>query len=259
MSIPTVAIQMYSLRDLAQRDFLGTLALVADIGYEAVEFAGFYDTPARLLRQRLNQLGLTAPSAHIGLNFTNPDRMESEFEAQLEYASELGLKHVITPWAPLPAQPTIDELARLAELFYRCGEQASRYGLKYGYHNHEAEFKLVAGRPAIDHLLERVPAELMTMEFDLGWVYVAGNDPVDYLRRYAGRVPLAHFKDLSDGRRDMELGSGKVGYERLIPEAIRAGVQYMIVEQEQFAVSAVESAKQNLAFFESFDLSGKTG
>ncbi|MFF2482441.1 sugar phosphate isomerase/epimerase family protein [Paenibacillus sp. NPDC058071] len=251
MKQPVIAIQMYSLRDLTASDFLGTLGQVAEIGYKAVEFAGYFDTSVHVLKQRLSDLGLDAPSAHVGLNFSNPERIMSDFEAQLTYGKELGLRHIVVPWAPLPEKPTLVDINRLAEQFIRCGEMAKSYGLQFGYHNHEFEFKLVDGIPAIDRLLELVPAELMTMEFDLGWVHVAGYRPTDYLRRYAGRMPLTHFKDLDDGRKDVEIGKGKVGYAGMVNEAARCGVEYIVIEQEQYAVGPLESARLNFDFFKS--------
>lgn len=249
MSNPVVGIQMYSLRDLTESDFLGTLKKVADIGYKAVEFAGFFNTPAKELKAYLSDLGLSAPSAHISLNFTNPDKLYSDLAVQLEYAQELGLTYIVTPWAPLPELPTMDDVRNLADIFNKASEQAAKAGLKYGYHNHDFEFKLVEGKPAIDHLLELVPAEQMMMEFDLGWVHVAGHSPADYLSKYAGRVQLAHYKDFTDGRKDTEIGNGLVGYAGLLDVTRASGVEYIFVEQEQYESTSIESAQISFEFF----------
>ncbi|MFX5084995.1 hypothetical protein ABTC40_20350, partial [Acinetobacter baumannii] len=86
----------------------------------------------------------------------------------------------------------------------------------------------------MDALLARIPAERLIAEFDLGWVHVGGAKPADYINRYKGRVPLAHFKDFGEGRSDTEIGAGSVDFDSVLKVAEDAGIQYIIVEQEQF-------------------------
>lgn len=249
MAKPVVGLQLYTLRDLTAQDFKGTIRKVADLGYKAVEFAGYFGTPAKELRALLDELGLKAPSAHIGLNFQEPEKISADLAVQIEYALELGLEYIVTPWAPLPDQPTLEDVKKLAAILESAGRQVTEAGLKYGYHNHAFEFKLVDGKPVMDHLLELVPAEFLAAEFDLGWVHMGGQVPVDYVNRYAGRVPLAHFKDFGNGTRDTEVGKGVVDLKSVLAVAEQAGIRYFIVEQEEFASSSLESAKISLDFF----------
>ena len=249
MAKPIVGLQLYTLRDQAEKDFLGTIRKVAEMGYKAVEFAGYYDTPAKELKALLEELGLDAPSTHVGLNFGDREKLESDFAKQIEYAQELGLKYIVTPWAPLPENPTDEDINKLAATLEKAGKQVKAAGLEYGYHNHDFELKLVDGTPALDLLLERVSPEYLFAEFDLGWIHMGGGQPVEYITRYAGRVPLAHFKDFGKGRRDMEVGKGVVDYKSVLKVAEQAGVKYFIVEQEEFPSSSLESAKISLDFF----------
>ncbi|WP_058301584.1 sugar phosphate isomerase/epimerase family protein [Gorillibacterium timonense] len=249
MTKPIVGLQMYTLRDMTEKDFIGTLRKVADLGYKAVEFAGYFGTPAKELRALLDELGLKAPSAHIGLSFEEPDKISANLAKEIAYAKELGMEYIITPWAPLPEQPTMEDVKKLASILESAGRQVVEAGLKYGYHNHEFEFKLVEGKPVMDHLLELVPAEYLVAEFDLGWVHMGGQVPVDYVNRYAGRVPLAHFKDFGEGTRDTEVGTGVVDLKSVLGVAEQAGIRYFIVEQEEFSNSSLESAKLCLDFF----------
>lgn len=244
-----VGIQLYTLRDETAKDFLGTLKKVADIGYKVVEFAGYFETPAKQLKQVLNDNGLTSASAHVGLNFHEPDKLLSDLAKQVEYAQELGLRYVVCPGAPFPERPELADIQRLADQLGQAGKLVSEAGLKFGYHNHDFEFRLIDGKPAIDHLFELVPAEFLIAEFDLGWIQVAGYNPVEYVQRYAGRVPLAHFKDFGEGRQDTEVGKGSVDFDGVLKIADEAGIEYYIVEQEQFPVSSLESAKICLDFF----------
>ncbi|MBD2872594.1 sugar phosphate isomerase/epimerase family protein [Paenibacillus arenilitoris] len=250
MGKPVAGIQLYSLRDQTEIDFLGTLEKVAKIGYKAVEFAGFFKTPAAELKNKLDELKLAAPSAHVPLNFSDTKRLEADFAGQIDYAKELGITYLITPWAPLPEQPTKEDVKHLVDILTRCGQQAKDAGLTYGYHNHDFEFKLVDKKTVLDHLLEQVPAELMVMQFDLGWLHLGGYKPSEYLGKYKGRVPLVHFKDFAKGRKDAEIGKGEIGYEKLFDLLEPAGVEYVIVEQEQFEKSSLDSAANNYRFLQ---------
>ncbi|CAM3228842.1 TIM barrel protein [Paenibacillus lupini] len=249
MAKPIIGLQLYTLRDLTEKDFLGTIRKAAQLGYKAVEFAGFYDTPAKDVRALLNELDLLAPSAHIGINYGDADVRSAELDRQIEYAQEIGLQYIVAPSAPLPNQPTMDDVKKLAAIFEEVGRKVSEAGLQFGYHNHDFEFKLVNNKPVMDHFLELVPAQYLVAEFDLGWIHTAGYTPVDYVKQYSGRVPLVHFKDFVEGHRDTEVGKGAVDLKSVLPIAEASGIKYIFVEQETFSSSSLESAAISLAFF----------
>jgi sugar phosphate isomerase/epimerase len=249
MAKAQVGIQLYTLKDQTQNDFLGTIRKVADMGYQAVEFAGYFGVPARELRSFIEDCGLKAPSAHVGLDFSDMEKMVSGLNQQIEYAQELGLEYIITPYSPFSDIPTEAELNHVVSFLEKAAEMVSAAGLKYGYHNHAFEFKHVNGKAIMDQFLDRIPADRMIAEFDLGWVHMGGCRPVDYIRQYAGRVPLVHIKDFGDGKSDTEVGRGSVDFESVFDIAEQAGIQYYIVEQEQFQSSSLESAKISLEYF----------
>lgn len=248
MAKPQVGLQLYTLRDQTEKDFLGTIRKVADLGYNYVEFAGYFNTSPEDLNKVLQETGIKAVSAHVGLNFNNPEKMQQDLADQIEYAKAIGLKYLITPWAPLPENPELSDVESLVATLQKAAKQVKEAGLEYGYHNHDFEFKKVDGKPVIDHVLELVPAEDMIMEFDLGWIHMGGQSPAEYVKRYAGRTPIAHLKDFGDGRRDTEVGSGSVDFETVFSIAEDAGIEYFIVEQEEFANSSLESAKLSLDY-----------
>lgn len=247
---PVVGIQMYSLRDQTEIDFLGTLEKVAEIGYKAVEFTGYFKTPSNELKSKLDELGLIAPSVHVPINFSNTKHMETDFAGQIKYAKELGVSYVVTPWGPLPEQPTKENVSYLVDVLTKLGKQVKDAGMQYSYHNHEFEFKLVDNEPVIDHILRQVPPDLLVMQFDLGWIYMAGHSPAMYLEKYKGRVPTVHLKDFSKGRNDAEIGKGEVGYTELLSKVETADVSFMFVEQEQFEASSLDSAVNNYNYLQ---------
>ncbi|OXM14745.1 sugar phosphate isomerase/epimerase family protein [Paenibacillus herberti] len=251
MAKPKIGLQLYTLRDQTEQDFLGTIRKVADMGYQYVEFAGYFNTSSEDLNKVLKETGIEAISAHVGLDFNDPIKMQADLAVQIEYAKAIGLKYLVTPWAPLPENPELSDVESLAATLEKAARQVKDAGLIYGYHNHDFEFKKVDGQPFIDRLLKRLPADLLIMEFDVGWIHMAGHSPADYLKTYAGRTPIAHLKDFGDGRRDTEVGSGSVDFESVFAIAEKAGIQYFFVEQEEFANSSLESAKLSLDYLRS--------
>jgi len=250
MAKPLIGIQLYTLRDQTENDFLGTIRRVAELGYEAVEFAGFFGASPEDVRKVLEETGLHAPSAHIGLQWSeSPDRMWEAFAEQVAFTKAVGLQYVVAPWAPMPENPHVEDVNRLAGMLKQASELVRAEGMTYGYHNHDFELKKVDGTPVIDRLLEQLTPEELIAEFDLGWVHVGGAEPVDYITRYAGRVPLAHFKDFGEGRNDTEIGAGVVNFKPVLDIAEQAGIQYIFVEQEAFKASSLDSAKISLEYF----------
>lgn len=254
MAKPVVGIQLYSLRDQTEKDFIGTLEKVVEMGFKAVEFSGFFEITSRELKKKLKEFDLKSVSAHVSLNFPVIKKLESDLAKQIEYAQSIGLQYIIAPWIPLPEEPTLIDIKYLSGVLTKCGQQVKDAGMQFGYHNHDFEFKLLDGKPVIDHLLERVPPELMTMEFDFGWMYLAGHNPAYYLNKYKDRVKMVHFKDFAKGRKDIEVGKGDVGYESLYNDVCEVDVDYIFVEQEAFSVSSLESAQANYHFFKKFNI-----
>jgi sugar phosphate isomerase/epimerase len=248
MSKPQVGIQLYSVRDRSEKDFLGTIREIGEIGYKNVELAGYYGHSAKEVRQALTDAGLNAPSAHVGLS-VNDAAIWDNLKQQVEYGLELGLKRFIVPYYPLGDNPTLEGVVKMADTLEQAARIVKESGLEFGYHNHAFEFKPVEGKLVIDHILERIPADLLFAEFDLGWVKVAGQDPAEYVKKYAGRLPLVHAKDFKEDGTDTEIGRGSVDWDTALAACESAGVEYIIIEQEHYDVSSLESAKLNYAWF----------
>jgi sugar phosphate isomerase/epimerase len=112
---------------------------------------------------------------------------------------------------------------------------AQEIGLRLGLHNHESELRPLPGGPTFLDLVRRLAPDLIWLELDLGWVWYAGADPLDQLELSTGRCPLVHIKDFSSrqGRDDVPVGDGLVGYDRVVPAAVVAGADWLVVEQDE--------------------------
>jgi sugar phosphate isomerase/epimerase len=134
----------------------------------------------------------------------------------------------------------------LVERLANAADEAAALGVELGFHNHDAEV-----RPGADgsSFLDRLRELPLFFEIDLGWVWWAGLDPVDLLDRLHGRVPLVHVKDFATrGERSFRpVGDGAVGYERVAPAAVAAGVEWLLVEQDETEGPSLEAARSSFA------------
>jgi sugar phosphate isomerase/epimerase len=240
--IEKIGLQLYTVRDAMQRDFEGTLARVAAIGYTEVEFAGYFDRAPKDIRSLLDRNGLISPSTHIDYEV-----LGERWPKEIETSKIIGQSYIICPWIPEEVRNQPDGWKRAAEAFNRAGEVSKKAGIQFGYHNHWFEFYPVNGKRPYDFLLEECDPNLVKMEMDLCWIEVGGGDPLDYFRRYPGRFPLVHVKDVKripkrkeSGGQDFgdslpgmtEVGSGIIDWKAIFAQSDEAGIKYYFVEHD---------------------------
>jgi sugar phosphate isomerase/epimerase len=147
---------------------------------------------------------------------------------------------------------TLEDWRWNAEQFNRLGERVNAAGMKFGYHNHTAEFRAVNGVAIYDELLRLTDPTKVTMEMDCGWVIVGGKNPVDYLKRYPTRISMLHVKDFklsgalgSDVHPppSAELGRGNIDYRSIFGAAEGANIKHAFIEQEQYDMPPMEALK----------------
>lgn len=241
--INKVGVQLYTVRDLMQKDFEGTVAQVAQIGYKEVEFAGYFGRSGKQVREIIDKNGLKAPSTHVQY-----DELDAKFPSVIETSKEIGLDYIICPWIPEELRKSPDIWKQASEKFNKCGEQSKKAGMQFGYHNHWFEFLPVNGKLPYDQLLAECDPNLVKMEMDLCWITVAGADPLTYFNRYPGRFPLVHVKDIKripkvseaggqnfgDSLKDMtSVGNGIIDWKRIFAESDKAGIKHYIVEHDK--------------------------
>jgi len=241
MNTDAVALQLYTVRDETARDFAGTLRRVAALGYKAVEFAGYGGLSAAQQRDLLAETGLTAASTHVGL-----DILAHTPDDAIAYCKAIDCRYLVLPGLPNERRnpEALRALApRLDDLGRRCQEQ----GITFGYHNHDWEFAGHAdGTALLDLLLDATDPALVALELDAYWVSYAGADPVAYLQRRTGRVPLVHLKDMTPERTFAEVGDGTLDMGAIIAAARAAGARWYIVENDAPTIPSLDSARRSL-------------
>lgn len=223
-----IGVQLYTVRDQLQSDFAGTLEKVAEIGYREFEFAGYYDHSPAQVRAILDRLDVTAPSTHVGLNLFRGD-----IDRLIGEAEVIGHHFLVVPSAN---GRTAEGWRELAAEFNRYGERVRRAGMRFGYHNHAAEFQdLGGGTTAYDILLAETDPALVSLELDLYWAVRGGQDPVAMFARNPGRFQLFHVKDMTDraGEQAMApVGEGELDFAAIFASVPQAGTEHYFVEHD---------------------------
>jgi sugar phosphate isomerase/epimerase len=244
-----IALQLYTVREQAQKDFIGTLKQVAAIGYKGIEAGGTLGgLPVKELRDILNDLGLTFVGGHIGTNNIN-----SSLEALLEDYVALGARYIGTSWLPEEYRKDVASWQRAGRLLEKAATMCVKHDLTFFHHNHNMEFvKMEDGRYGFDVLLDSTDPFLLKAELDVYWAQVAGVDAVAYLKHLDGRAPLLHIKDMTaDEARTFEIvGDGVIDFPAIFAAGDPLDVDWYIVEQDQCPKGEIESARasyQNIA------------
>jgi sugar phosphate isomerase/epimerase len=223
-----LGVQLYTLRTEMERDVAATLARVAEIGYEEVEFAGYFGDSPSEIRRFLADAGLRAPSAHVA-----PDLVEEAWPATLEAAAAVGHDYVVVPSIPESMRTSLDDWRRTAERLTLAAAEARAVGLQLAYHNHDFEFREMEGRTPLNVFLETADPELVQVELDLFWIVHAGGDPIAFVDRWPGRIPLVHAKGRTADGRMTEVGSGVIDWAEIFQHRERAGIRHYFVEHDR--------------------------
>lgn len=233
--IEKIGVQLYSVRELLKKDFEGTLAQVAKIGYKEVEFAQYFENvsslnpPPKRTREILDGDGLSAPSTHVPYKTLSPENWPRVLEA----ATVLGHKYIVNPSIDEELRKSADGWKRAAETFNRAGRESMKAGIQLAYHNHVVEFQPVEGKLPYDILLTEADPKLLKMEMDLGWAHKAGADPLKYFARYPGRFPLVHVKDFDKNGTMTEVGTGEIDWKAIFVKSDVGGIKHYFVEHDE--------------------------
>ena len=252
-----LGVQLYTVRDQLQSDVRGTLAAVAAVGYREVELFGLggevqsdkplFGLTAKEFAAALEDLGLRAPIAHISGGGMSIAEIA-------DIGAQVGVRHLIDPMARefvsvengqfrMLGVTGRSQLDAIAERLNRQGEQAKASGMGFGYHNHQMEFADLGDENAFDYLFAQADSELVKIELDIGWALFAGIDPLQVLKRYAGRIIAVHLKDhapppVGNGDSDpasiqsqlVEPGTGPTNFAPILAALDEIGVAHRFVE-----------------------------
>ena len=276
-----IGLQLYTLRNLLDSNQLeATLARVAEIGFSHVETFGpeigddgkvsFWGTPLAELGRILRDHGLKTYSGHYSMaDFLTPGNGDdSAIKAYIDTAATLGQQYVI---APVPPMNLVDEFTPgnyqfIADQLNKGAELAAQAGIKLGYHNHFFEFRqLEDGSRGLDIMLERTSHDV-AFELDLFWTAKSGMNSLDYFKKYPGRFPMWHVKDMDKANTTpatgpeidkkpieeifrtityTEVGTGAIDFKEIFAQQEASGLKHLFVEQDVIKIDPFDSISQS--------------
>ena len=243
MSKIPIALQMHTLRDEAAVDFVGTLKKVVEVGYTGVETKINDSLSPTELKKLLDDMGLEWAGIHADMN-----DLEKEPNRFIDYSLAMDCQYVVCSSLATEKRNSEKGYREAAELLNVVGEKCQREGLQLCYHNHSFEFQTFGGKYGFDILYEESDPKLVQAQIDVYWVKHGGEDPVDYIKRYSGRCPLIHLKDMADDaeRSFAEVGEGILDFEAIFEASDASGAKWYIVEQDTCKRPPLESVRISL-------------
>jgi sugar phosphate isomerase/epimerase len=254
-----IGLEMYTVRSEFAKDPAGTLKKVGATGYREVEIPA--EIPAETLKAYLRAANLTAPSTYPDV----PKDVES-WKKMLDRLHPYDFRYVVVGDNP---QLDAEAWKRRAELFNECGRLAQQAGVQLCYHAHFHEFARLGDMSGYEIMLTRCDPSLLKMEMDVFWATYAGQDPLEYFRKYPGRFPLLHIKDFKPGfptststfpydngpNPFAAVGQGRIDWVPILAHAPQAGTQHIFVEQDRCDVSPFDAIRTSFTYLKSLRLS----
>ncbi len=236
----SVGLQLYTVRDECERDLEETLRRLGALGYDGVELYDLHGKEAGAVRTWLDDAGLAVAGRHARLEV-----LEDDLRPLAAELAVLGTKRVAVSWID---PDWLDDPAALVRRIETLARAVRDEGLELGFHNHWAELRPLGGGATFLELLRGLPADLLWLELDLGWIWYAGADPITELEQTSGRCPLVHVKDYAsrEGRDDVPVGDGTVGYDQILPAAVRAGAEWLVVEEDEVGPDPFTAVERSL-------------
>ncbi len=254
-TLRAVGVQLYTVRGVLPEKPAETLRAIDAIGYREIEGTqGLLDkiVPA------LQGTSLKPVSMHLDSTAVTKGP-EDDLARVLDKVKQAGFTFAVMPYLPPNERGGLDVIKKLADTLNRAARRCQSAGLRFSYHNHAFEFEPMGGSTPLETLMGNTDAKLVTLEMDLFWVSVAGQDPSAMLAKYKGRTPLVHLKDKAKDTPDRfnegvprtafkEVGNGTLDWPKILKAADAAGVEHYFVEQDQTPADPVESLRQSFAF-----------
>ncbi len=234
----SIAAQLYTLRDHLKTpaDMVKTFARVRRIGYKLVQVSGLPEIDGKELRRLLDDAGLQAIGAHIGLQ-----NFRSDLSRQVKFLHDVGSAYVAIPWLPAEERKTAKDWRRLAKEMTRLGRALRQEGIVLQYHNHDFEFQRFGGRTGLEILYAESDSRYLQAEIDTCWIARGGADPAWWCARLKGRLDQVHLKDTvmleGQGAVFAEVGEGNLNWPAILKACKTAGTKHYIVEQDSCPIT----------------------
>jgi len=234
---PLIGVQLYSVRHELEKDFEGTIARLAEMGFDGVEFANYFNRSAEELRAILDEHGLACCGTHIYLD----DLLGDSFEETVAFSETLENEYFIVRWIPEEKRSSRGAFMQTVGEFNQVAERLAPRGMQVGYHNHDYIFETFDGDLMWNLLAENTRDDFI-LQLDTGHAASIGQDPVELLRRHPDRTTTLHAKPYSSTQEEAVIGEDELAWEQIIETAEEeGGSEWFILEYEVEDVPPLEA------------------
>jgi sugar phosphate isomerase/epimerase len=224
-----LGIQLFSVRNDCEKDFPAVLRELKSMGYDGVEFAGYYARSAQDVRKLLDDNGLKCCGTHLGLDALLGDN----FKKTAEFNQVIGNKYLIVAWMGKERMGSLQLIKQTVALYNELADKAKPMGMRVGYHAHDGDFVPAEGQLPWNVLFAGTKADV-TMQMDIGNCIQGGADPYAILRKFPGRSATIHLKE-HGGPEGAVIGEGIVKWQDVFDICqTTGGTEWYIVEQEGY-------------------------
>jgi sugar phosphate isomerase/epimerase len=247
-----IGCQTWPVREMIAKDFPGTIKLLAQAGFQAIElcspigysdsgFAGIGKYKGAELRKILSDAGVTCVSSHFGI-----EELRKNQAGSIAWAKDVGLTQMIVPSLDGPRKPTMDDVKRAAEEYNKMGEQAAKAGIQQGLHNEDFELTMVEGKRTYDLLLGLLDPKLVKFQFQVSTIS-QGYDAAEYFTKYPGRFISMHVQGWSaKTRKTTAVGQDTLDWKKIFTTAKTGGIKNYFVEMNLELMKASVPYLRNL-------------
>ncbi len=236
-----IGLQLYSVRHQAQKDLPGVLEAVAKMGYQGVEFAGYYGYSAADLRKLLDANGLKCCGTHIRLNTLQGDALKET----VEFNRTLGNPYLVVSYMPHSRLASVEKIRETAAIYDEVAAKVKDKGMRVGYHAHGGDFVKVGDKTAWE-LFFASTCDDVIMQLDVGNCLGGGGDPYAILKAFPGRSVTVHLKE-HGGPPEAVVGEGDVDWKQVFAICEESGgTEWYIVEHERGAGDPLENVERCL-------------
>jgi sugar phosphate isomerase/epimerase len=244
-----IGLQLYTLRQVINKDVKGTIKQLTDWGYREFETYGYnngmlFGMTSKEFNDYVKSLGAKVTSGHYGI-----DVVRGQWDKAVSDAKEAGQDFMCLPWIA-EEDRTTDGYKKIIDDTNKAGEVAKKAGIRMGYHNHAFEFEKVGDKTGFEVLLEGLDPKYVGMELDIYWVVRAGKDPIELMKKYKGRFEQWHVKDMDKAKPDnnADVGTGTIDWKAIFAQAKTSGMKHYYIEQESYPVDPMTSAKNSIDY-----------
>lgn len=247
-----VGVQVYSIREDAEKNFLKTMTDIKNMGYDGVELAGLYGYTPEKIKEMLEGIGLIPISAHVPY-----EELKNDLKGTVEKYRIIGCRYLVIPYLVEEKRYGTEAFDQFLKDVPVIAEECNKFGITLLYHNHDFEFaRTKDGSYVLDFIYGQFPEQVLKAEIDTCWVKYSGVEPTAYMKQYANRCPVVHLKDYNgaDPFEFRALGQGVQDISSLLETSIEIGAEWIIVEQDEHSVhSAMEDMRLSREYLRSLN------